>query len=359
LLSDAFGGHGGIAQYNRHLLIALCSEPQVERVVAAVRWMPNSPEEPLPAGLTYETAGVRGWPQYVAKSLLHAFRAPRFDLIVCGHIHLVPLAVVTATVLRAQVMLVIHGIETWQPSPNAAANWLLVKVTCVVAVSEYTRRRFLAWSGVQQDKVRLLPNAIQAQRYGTARKSDELARRYGLNGRTALLTLGRLAAGERTKGFDEVLEILPRVAKRMPEIIYLIAGEGDDKTRLQRKAKELGITDRVVFTGMVPEDEKPDLYRLADVYVMPSRGEGFGIVFLEAMACGVPVVASKVDGSREAVRNGELGLLVDPSKPDEIGTAIMDALAQSRQVPQGLEYFAFERFCERLGKILDWLTRVP
>ena len=212
---------------------------------------------------------------------------------------------------------------------------------------------------MQQDKVRLLPNAIQAQRYGTARKSDELARRYGLNGRTALLTLGRLAAGERTKGFDEVLEILPRLAKRMPEIIYLIAGEGDDKTRLQRKAKELGITDRVVFTGMVPEDEKPDLYRLADVYVMPSRGEGFGIVFLEAMACGVPVVASKVDGSREAVRNGELGLLVDPSKPDEIETAVMDALAQSREVPQGLEYFAFERFCERLGKILDWLTRVP
>ena len=166
--------------------------------------------------------------------------------------------------------------EAWQPSPNAAANWLLAKVACVVVVSVYTRRRFLAWSGVQQDRVTLLPNAIQAQRYGTARKSDELARRYGLNGRTALLTLGRLAAGERTKGFDEVLEILPRVAKRMPEIIYLIAGEGDDKARLQRKAQDIGIADRVVFTGMVPEDEKPDLYRLADVYIMPSRGEGFG-----------------------------------------------------------------------------------
>jgi glycosyltransferase involved in cell wall biosynthesis len=85
-----------------------------------------------------------------------------------------------------------------------------------------------------------------------------------------------------------------------------------DRRCLQEKARSLGVHGRVVFAGYVPESEKADHYRLADAYVMPGRGEGFGIVYLEALACGVPVVASEVDGSREAVREGALGILVDP-----------------------------------------------
>jgi glycosyltransferase involved in cell wall biosynthesis len=355
LLPDAFGGHGGIARYNRHLLTALCNEPRVERVVAIVRWMPNPPEGLLPAELTYETAAVRGWPYYVWKTLAHSVRGRRFDLIVCGHIHLIPLAVVASKVLHAQVVLVIHGIEAWKPSTRTLVNRMLSCVTAVIAVSEHTRGRFLAWSGLPRETVRLVPNAIREQLFGAGPKDANLARRFGLTGRAVLLTLGRLAANERTKGFDEVMETLPRLARRIPEIVYVIAGEGDDKPRLQRKARALGIADRVVFTGMVREEEKADLYRLADVYVMPSRGEGFGIVLLEAMACGVPVVASKIDGSREAVRNGELGLLVDPDDPAEIEAAVLESLSRPREVPVGLEYFSFERFRQRLGRALDRL----
>jgi hypothetical protein len=146
--------------------------------------------------LTYETAGVRGWPHYVWKTLAHSLRGPRFDLIVCGHIHLIPLAVAAATILDAQVVLVIHGIEAWQPSARTLVNRMLSRVTAVIAVSEHTRRRFLAWSGLPPEKVRLLPNAIQEKLFGAGLKDTALARRCGLTGRTVLLTLGRLAACE-------------------------------------------------------------------------------------------------------------------------------------------------------------------
>ena len=123
--------------------------------------------------------------------------------------------------------------------------------------------------------------------------------------------------------------------------------------RLQRKAIDCGVGNRVRFTGLFAEEEKADIYNLADVYAMPSRGEGFGFVLLEAMASGVPVIASKHDGGREAVLDGKLGALVDPSNPAEIRAAISDALQLGeRRVPDGLEHFGFDRFTERVHAIV-------
>src|SRR5258708_18021771 len=109
------------------------------------------------------------------------------------------------------------------------------------------------------------------------------------------MTMGRLVAGERYKGFDEVIEILPLLIKTTPNLSYMIIGEGNDRRRLQEKVKTLGVEDYVVFTGFISEEEKCTHYNLADAFVMPSRGEGFGIAFLEALACGVPVGASIID----------------------------------------------------------------
>jgi phosphatidyl-myo-inositol dimannoside synthase len=109
----------------------------------------------------------------------------------------------------------------------------------------------------------------------------------------------------------------------------------------------------VQFAGLFDEDDKPDLYNLADVYAMPSRGEGFGLVFLEAMACGVPVIASKLDGGREALLNGKLGLLVDPTCPAEIRAAIEESLRlRDRRIPEGLGIFAFETFARNVSAIV-------
>lgn len=121
----------------------------------------------------------------------------------------------------------------------------------------------------------------------------------------------------------------------------------------KRKLKPWGVRDRVVFTGFIAEAEKADHYRLADAFVMPGRGEGFGFVFLEALACGIPVVGSKLDGSREALRGGDLGILVDPRRPDEIQAGVLKALQQVPGViPPGLDYFSCENFAARCHGIL-------
>ena len=140
-----------------------------------------------------------------------------------------------------------------------------------------------------------------------------------------LLTVGRLDAAERSKGFDEVLDVLGDLPE---DVVYMIAGGGNDAPRLQRGARSSAWPRASIFTGLFADEEKPDLYNLADVYVMPSRGEGFGFVFLEAMACGVPAIASKLDGGREALLDGKLGMLVDPTNPAEIRAAILETLAR-------------------------------
>lgn len=357
LVTDAFGGRGGIAKFNRDLLTALCAYPSTAEVVALPRLMPEPVTRLLPAGLTYhhEAAGGKGgYARAVGQALL---TGGRFDGVVCGHLNLLPLAALAARWKRAPLLLIIHGIDAWEPPQGGLMAWLarraVARVDAFVAVSGVTKERFLAWTGLAEDAGFVVPNCIDASGFGPGPKPEALLERYGLAGRTVLLTLGRLSAQERYKGHDEVLQALPALAAEVPELAYLIVGDGDDRPRLEHKAAELGVAERVVFAGYIPETEKADHYRTADAFVMPGRGEGFGIVYLEAMACGVPVVASALDASREAVRDGALGAVVDPDDPDSIRRGILDALAADRVVPEGLSYFSFERFQERWHDVVD------
>ena len=167
-----------------------------------------------------------------------------------------------------------------------------------------------------------------------------------------ILTLARLSASERSKGVDEVIDVMARLIRKMPDVAYLVVGEGTDKARLQEKVADLGLSGHVVFAGYVAESEKANHFRLADAYVMPSREEGFGIVFLEAMACGIPVIGSKTDGGREALRGGMLGQLVDPANLSELETAIQTAVQATKRVPEGLEFFSFENFERRCCRLV-------
>jgi phosphatidyl-myo-inositol dimannoside synthase len=202
-----------------------------------------------------------------------------------------------------------------------------------------------------------LPNSIDLGRFRSGPKNTALLDRYGLAGKTVLMTLGRLSSCESYKGIDEVLEVLPKLTEEITNVAYLVVGDGTDRRRLEEKVESLGVDKHVVFAGYVPESEKAAYYRLADAFVMPGRGEGFGIVYLEAMACGVPVVASKADASREAVRNGVLGILVDPSDQDDIKAGVLEALNRPKGVvPEGLDYFSYSNFERRLHRIIESIT---
>lgn len=352
LVPDAFGGRGGIAKFNQDFIKSLCSSNNCDEVVVIPRRIVDRPEN-LPDKVTHITSGIKNKLAYI-RAIFHAIRtSSKFDLIVCGHLYMLPFAYLVKLWTKAPILLDIYGIEAWQPRGNLV-NYCLPAVDCVVSISQITMDCFQSWAKIPKVQQFLLPNAIAIEQYGYVNKNPELLSRYGLKDKTVLMTLGRLDSSERYKGFDEVIELLPELSQTIPNLVYLIVGEGSDQERLEIKVRSLNLQKQVVFTGFIAETEKADHYRLADSYVMPSTGEGFGFVFLEAMACGIPVVASKVDGSREAVRDGLLGILVNPNDPEEIKAGILESLQHPiGSIPPGLEYFSYRNFELRCHKILD------
>ena len=358
-ITDGFGGHGGIALYNRDLLQALCSNPACAGGVALPRHMPNPPEA-MPRKLAFIDSAAGGKLRYLAAALQQLRQDRSFDMVLCGHINLLPLAWLASRLFKVPLVLMIYGIDAWQPTKSRLANRLANQANWVVSISDITAQKFRGWARAGTQQLLVLPNAIHIEWYGPGAKNPALLRRYQLEGKTVLMTLGRLVSAERYKGFDEVLDVLPALARANPDLVYLIVGDGSDRSRLEAKVRTLGLGSHAVFAGLVPEAEKADHYRLADAYIMASRGEGFGFVLLEAMACGVPVVASKLDGGREAVRDGQLGMLVDPGDADGLKRAILDTLERpTGVVPEGLAYFAFPHFEARVHGLIGQVLPDP
>jgi glycosyltransferase involved in cell wall biosynthesis len=188
----------------------------------------------------------------------------------------------------------------------------------VYPVSRYTAERMTAW-GVERTRIRVLPASVDGETF----RAPAASGREG----TVLLTVARLSGSEQAKGIDRVLAALPAVRARFPSVRYRIGGTGDDMPRLRALAERLGVEDAVDFLGDVPADGLPGCLSSADVFVMPSRNEGFGIVLIEALACGVPVIACGLEGSRDALKEGRLGRLVDPTVAGELEGAIIATLA--------------------------------
>lgn len=333
LVTDAYGGHGGIALFNRELCAAL-GDARITVIPRVVRGLVQDP----PPHVQFVAEAAEGPVAYLRA--VAAARRAKPDLVICGHINLLPIAF-------GRPLLVVHGIEAWK-----RRRLPLSKCRGIVSVSALTRDRLVGWSGYDGPTF-VLPNAVHLDEYGIRPKRPDFVARYHLDGKRVLLTVGRLEAAERSKGFDEMLEVLPDLPD---DVVYMIAGGGNDAPRLQLRARALGVASRVVFTGLFADEEKQDLYNLADAYVMPSRGEGFGFVFLEAMACGVPVIGSKLDGGREALLDGKLGMLVDPTNRAEIRSAILESLERPRVIPEGLAHFSFENFAQRSRAIIESVT---
>ncbi len=359
LVPDAFGGRGGIAQYTRDVLTALAGTPGVEEIVVVPRVMRHE-IQPIPSGIRYLPEAAGGKVAFL-HALGRVFRERKpFDAVLCGHIRLLPLAAPVAWMLGKPLVLFVYGIDAWKP--ERLSPWLVRAVDHVVSISDFTTERFLRWAALPAASAHKLPCCVHPEQFDGAGDGGELRQRLGLENRTVVLTLARLASSEKYKGVDETMEALPAVAARTPNVTYVIAGDGDDRARLEAKAKALGVADRVVFTGYVREEDKPDLYRLADCFCMPGRGEGFGIVYLEALACGVPVIGSLADASRETLLDGRLGRVVDPDDRAGLADAICETLAQGGAGPQKAEtlaHYGFSAFSERVGQLLTRLVQPP
>src|SRR5262249_28475717 len=156
-----------------------------------------------------------------------------------------------------------------------------------------------------------------------------------------LLTVARMDSRERYKGHDRVIAAIPVLAAQGHDVVYLILGEGDDRARLEAIASKAGIIDKVRFMGSVSREVLIEAYRTADLFVMPSTGEGFGIAFVEAMASGIPAVGLAVAGARDALADGELGIAVE--EPD-LSIALCRALVGPMPQPRALAAAVHARF---------------
>ncbi|WP_103019753.1 glycosyltransferase family 4 protein [Salinibacter altiplanensis] len=205
-------------------------------------------------------------------------------------------------------------------------RWALAQPDVLLPVSRYTAR-LLRDRGVPPNRLHVVPNGTNPTRFrphgGTAVRD-----RLGVGERPMLLTVGRLVP---RKGVDTVLRALPRLAASVPTVQYVVAGTGPDRDRLERLALRQGVRDWVHFVGHVADETLPLYYSAADLFVMPAREappnvEGFGLVFLEANACGTAVVGARSGGVPDAIVNGETGLLVPPSDPRALAGALTDLL---------------------------------
>lgn len=224
---------------------------------------------------------------------------------------------------------VLHGIEAWKIRSEMRVK-ALKDADRLLAVSHFTRDRVITDYGVDARQIAVVPNTFDGERYKPGPKPEALLDKYGFKpDQPVILTVSRLALSERYKGHWQVLIALKWIREVFPDVQYLVVGTGDELNHLRAAVKSMGLTSNVTFAGFVPTSELPDHYRLSDAFVMPSTKEGFGIVFIEAAACGKPVIAGNLDGSVDALDNGRLGILVDPHSPRQIADATISALRRT------------------------------
>ena len=244
------------------------------------------------------------------------------DLVIAGHVNVLP------SVYRASratpYWAWTYGLDIWGDwSP--AVEEALKKAHRIGTISQYTRLSIT--KRLPDARIALIPNSVDTDRFKPCQTSRHS------NNPLILLTVGRLSSRDSYKGQDVVIRALPHIQKRFGHPVeYWIVGTGDDQPRLRKLARDMDVEDRVCFLGRVPDAELVSVYQACDVFVMPSKterypdgswaGEGFGTVYIEASACGKPVVGSNQGGAAEAVVDGVTGFTVDPTSVDAISEAV-------------------------------------
>ncbi|MBE9220268.1 MULTISPECIES: glycosyltransferase family 4 protein [Aphanizomenonaceae] len=287
----------------------------------------------------------------------------RPDLIICGHINFSPLALQIFKLLKIPYWVIVHGIDAWDIK-EASKISALKAAEKILSVSEYTSNHILIDQENSLKNIHILSNTFNASQFIIQSKPQYLLDRYQLDkNQPIILTVARLAGGDRYKGYDQIIQSLPIIRQQIPNIHYLLVGKGDDRDRVEAIIDSTNVRDCVTLTGFVSDEELGDHYNLCDVFAMPSKGEGFGIVYLEALACGKPTIGGNQDGAIDALCHGKLGALVDPDDIQELAETIISILQGTYPnsliyKPQALrqaviDTFGLEQFQKTLATYLE------
>ena len=352
LVALAFGRQGGIETYNMNLASTLMSLGY-EVDVWAVHDLDQSGKAGFrsmclsPRGRLAKRVYWRIWRPYLRWRLARVHH--RYALIIASHLFVLPLVHQACGSLPPLVWACTYGTETW-------AEWdlelqrALASTSAILTISHYTEG--MIRTRLPNSMIYLIPPVIDTERFKpslTGSSPPDPA---------VLLTVGRLSSQARYKGQDVVIRALPQIVQQVDRAVqYWIVGSGDDLPRLQRLAADCGVVEQVQFLGRLSDEQLITAYQSCDVFIMPSRmerrpggtwaGEGFGITYLEAAACGKPVVASKQGGAPEAVRDGVSGLVVDPDSVKAVVDAASTLLANpelAQRMGEAGRQFVVENF---------------
>lgn len=270
---------------------------------------------------------------------------------------------------RVKVINYIHGEEVTNTASygnyEAKRRRYLQKADALVAVSQFTKNYLVEHFNIPTDKITLITNGVDTHLFQPANKPIDLVEKHQLQNKKILLTVGRLIP---RKGIDKTIEAMPSILSVIPDAHYVIVGVGPYEEQLKQLATRLELNDHVTFVGRAAVEDLTRYYQLCDVFLMPNRTmpdgdtEGFGLVFLEANACGKPVIGGKAGGAVEAVRDGFNGLSVDGESVEEISTAVIRLLTDNplREaiIQNGMELVknsSFEHCARAFSELCDGL----
>jgi phosphatidylinositol alpha-1,6-mannosyltransferase len=349
---------GGIARHNRVLHQAM-AEYARERSAEFEVLSLHDDQQQRNGSSRASVIGTRGRRGLFLVSVARRLMS-HYDFVLAGQADFAPFLIpFSASRHRPFRAVFIYGVEVWRSLP-AHKRLGLHNADAIFSISEHTARLASRAQGVPLRSIEIVRPPLDpefALEAARVRKDWSKAERR-------LLTVSRLERLDVDKGVDKVIRSIVDVRGAIPDVSYTVVGDGSDRPRLERLARSLSVNEHVRFVGRVPEDELHRHYRSADLFVLPSTKEGFGLAFLEAMAYGLPVVGARAGGIPEVVTDGETGVLVDPASGATLGHAITSLLQDRdrsrllglegmRRVGRDFSYQAFRQFLfGRLDKAL-------
>lgn len=280
-------------------------------------------------------------------------------LVLAAHPNLGPVTQAMKIVApRLRTIICAHGVEVWEPLP-ALRRLALRRANVVLAPSKDTANH-VAEQQVRRERIRVLPWALDPEFETITAGTPQNKTPEGYPEGRVILTVGRWLANERYKGMDTLITALPRLLTRWPELQLLAVGDGDDRPWLEDLAEQNGVNRHVHFLSGLNFGELAACYEACEMFALPSRGEGFGMVYLEAMACGKPVIGGAHGGAPEVIEDGVTGYLVPHGDAAQLATSIETLLSDpamaQKMGARGRQRvdreFRFNVFAKSLKKIL-------
>jgi glycosyltransferase involved in cell wall biosynthesis len=309
----------------------------------------------------FSTSNFKGFSKRKISFIIEAVKLGcQKETVILSHVNLLLVGwLIKLCSPKTKVILLTHGIEVWQPL-SSLKKMFLKKCDGVISVSRYTAYKVIDLQNVPASKVKVLNNAIDPFLDLERDKNVvDIRQQYKIpSSASVLLMLTRIASTETRKGYHQVVQALPLVKKYFPDVCFLLAGKYEDaeQQKIMDTATAVGVNENVVMTGFVPDEWLNAIFHQSDLYVMPSQKEGFGVVFVEALSCGLPVIAGNKDGSVDALRNEEFGILVDPNNVEEIANAVVKVLKDKSNFVISKEkinaVFGFDTYKTQLKNIL-------